>query len=65
VGHKNARYNYDIIYKKGNEKMGVDSLSRKYEEEVSLFSLSLPILDWIDEVCQEWLVDSKIVQHLH
>jgi hypothetical protein len=32
-------YDYGIIYKKGKENMVVDSISRKYEEEGSLFSL--------------------------
>jgi hypothetical protein len=34
-------YDYDIIYKKGKEHVVVYSLSRKYEEEGSLFFLSL------------------------
>jgi len=33
-------YGYEIIYKKGEENVVVDSLSKKYEEEVPLFSLS-------------------------
>jgi hypothetical protein len=42
-------YDYEIIYKKGKENVVVDALSRKYEEEGSLFALSLPILDWLTE----------------
>jgi hypothetical protein len=36
-------YDYEIIYKKGKENVVVDSLSQKYEEEGSLFSLSFII----------------------
>jgi hypothetical protein len=37
-----------------------DDLSRKYEEEGSLFSLSFIVIDWIQYVHQEWLHDIKI-----
>jgi hypothetical protein len=43
-------YDYDIIYKKGKENPIVDSLSRKYEEEGSLFSLSFIVLDCVQDV---------------
>jgi hypothetical protein len=33
-------YDYAIIYKKGKDIVVVDALSRKYEDEGSLFSLS-------------------------
>ena len=36
-------YDYEIFYKKGKENVVVDALSRKYEEEGSLFSLSFII----------------------
>jgi len=32
-------YDYDIIYKKGRENVVANALSRKYEEEGSLFSI--------------------------
>jgi hypothetical protein len=38
-------YNYEIIYKKGKENVVVDSLSQKYEEGGSLFSLFFFVLD--------------------
>ena len=47
-------YNYETIYKKGKGIAVVYVLSRKYEDEGSLFSLSSPILEWVKEVCQEW-----------
>jgi hypothetical protein len=53
-------YNYEIIYKKGKENLVVDSLSWKYEEEGSLFSLSFIFADWFQIVFQEWWQDPKI-----
>jgi hypothetical protein len=44
---KMFRYDYEIIYKKGKENVVVDALSRKYEEDKSLFSLSFIIVDWL------------------
>jgi hypothetical protein len=55
-------YDYEIIYKKGKENVVVDALSRKYEEEGSLFTLSLPIPDWLIESHQEWLENDIMVQ---
>jgi hypothetical protein len=52
-------YDYEIIYKKGKDNVMVDALSQKYEEEGSLFSLSLIVLDWLQAVRQEWLQDPK------
>jgi hypothetical protein len=40
-------YDYDIIYKKGNENVVVDTLSRKYEEEGFLLSVSFIGPDWL------------------
>jgi hypothetical protein len=36
-----------------------DALSRKYEDEGSLFSLSFIVPDWLQAVHQEWLQDPK------
>jgi hypothetical protein len=60
-------YDYEIIYKKGKDNIVVDALSRQHEEDKSLFVLSLPVPDWIEEVCQEWLTHqatSKLIQLL-
>ena len=48
-------YDYEIIYKKGKDNVVADALSKKYEEEGSLFSLSFIVPDWIQAVRQEWL----------
>jgi hypothetical protein len=52
-------YDYEIIYKKGKDNVVVDALSRKYEDEGSLFSLSFIVPDWLQVVRQEWLHDPK------
>jgi hypothetical protein len=52
-------YDYEIIYKKGKDNVVVDALSRKYEEEGSLFSLSFIVPDCLQAVHQEWLQDPK------
>jgi hypothetical protein len=52
-------YDYEIIYKKGKDNVVVDALSKKYEDEGSLFSLSFIVPDWLQVVCQEWLHDPK------
>jgi len=43
-------YNYEIIYKKGEENVVVDVLSKKYDKEDSLFPLTLPMSNWIEDV---------------
>jgi hypothetical protein len=48
-------YDYEIIYKKGKDNVVADALSRKYEDEGSLFSLSFIVPDWLQAVRQEWL----------
>jgi len=42
----------------------VDALFKKYEEEGYIFVLFLLVLDWIAEVCQEWMGNAKVVQLL-
>ena len=43
-------YDYDIIYKKGNDNVVADALYRKYEDEGSLFSLSFIVPDWLQAI---------------
>jgi hypothetical protein len=43
-------YDYDIIYRKGKDNVIGDALSQKYEDEGSLFSLSLIIPYWLQVV---------------
>jgi hypothetical protein len=52
-------YDYEIIYKKGKDNVVADALSRKYEDEGSLFSLSFIVPDWLQAILQEWLQDPK------
>jgi hypothetical protein len=61
-------YDYEIIYKKGKENVVTDALSRKYEDEGSLFSLSFIVPYWLQVVRQEWSHDPKnshLIQQLH
>jgi hypothetical protein len=44
-------YDYEIIYKKGKDNVVADALSKKYEDEGSLFSLSFIVPDWLQAVC--------------
>jgi hypothetical protein len=55
-------YDYEIIYKKGKDNVVADALSRKYEDEGSLFSLSFIVQDWLQAIHQEWLQDTKSSQ---
>jgi phage-related protein len=43
-------YDYEIIYKKGKYNMVNDALSRKYEDEGSLFSLSFIVPYWLQAI---------------
>jgi len=52
-------YDYEIIYKKGKDNVVADALSRKYEDEGSLFSLSFIVPDWLQAICQKWIQDPK------
>jgi len=60
-------YDYEIIYKKRKENLVVDSLSGKYEEEGSLFSISFIIDDWLKLVHHGWFQyheNSSLIQQL-
>jgi hypothetical protein len=55
-------YDYEIIYKKGKDNVVADALSRKYEDEGSLFPPSFIVPDWLQAIRQEWLQDPKSSQ---
>jgi hypothetical protein len=42
----------------------VYALSQQFEEDGSMFSMSLHILGWLEEAYQEWLENEKIIQHI-
>jgi hypothetical protein len=61
-------YDYEIIYKNGKDNIVANALLKKHEEDGSLFSLSLLVLDWIEEVSQKWLMHqttSKLIKNIH
>lgn len=60
-------YDYEISYKKGKDNVAADALSRKFKDVGTLHTLSLPTLDWIQEVQQEWKQDvptQQLIQQL-
>jgi hypothetical protein len=61
MGTKLFGYDYENIYKKGKDNVVADALSRKYEDEGSLFPLSFIVPYWLQVVHQEWLQDPKIL----
>ena len=60
-------YDYEIIYKKGQDNRVADALSRQFEEESTLLAISLPIPEWIEEAHREWFSHpglSKLISQL-
>lgn len=54
-------YVFEIIYKKGKQKMVEDALSREYEDVKALrCSLFIIQLDWIVEAREEWKNDPSV-----
>ena len=56
---KLERYNYEIIYRSGNENVAMVALSRLYE---IIMTLSFPVADWLALLQDEWKRDEKIQQ---
>lgn len=42
-------YDYEIIYKNGKDNVVAEAFSKKYEDDGSMFALSSPIPDWVNE----------------
>ena len=54
-------YVFKIIYKKGNQNVVVDALSRKDEDvEALLYVILIIQLDWIAKDTEKWKNDKKI-----
>ena len=54
-------YDFEIIYKKGNQNVVVDALSMKDEDvEALLYVILIIQRDWIVEALDEWKKDEKI-----
>jgi hypothetical protein len=60
VVDQNVWYDYEIIYKKVKDNVVVDALSKKYEEEGSLFLLSFIAANWLKVISKEWFQDVKL-----
>jgi hypothetical protein len=58
-------YDHEIIYNKDKENVVSDTLSMKYDEEGSIFSLSFLMPNWLWVVYQEWSNDAKIMRMIH
>jgi hypothetical protein len=58
-------YDYEIIYKKGKDNVLVDAVSRKYEEEGSLFSLSfiVPVIT-LNCTTHDYLASGQLISLL-
>jgi len=54
-------YDFEIIYKKGKQKVVADALSRKDEDvEALLCTISIIQPDWINEAREEWNNDEEV-----
>ena len=54
-------YDFEIIYKKENQNVVVDALSRKNEDvEALLYAILIIQPDWIAEAMDKWKNDEKI-----
>ena len=53
-------YDYDITYKKGDDNLVSDALSRTFDDLVSLSTISIPIPKWLQYVQQGYVNDSSL-----
>ena len=58
-------YDFDIIYRKGNNFFFVDALLRKNEDvEAVFYSISIIQPDWINEARDECKKDEEVWPHI-
>ena len=60
-------YYYEFTYKKDKDNLVAGSLSRTFDDHVSLSTISMPIPNWLQSVQQGYANDSslsKIIQQL-
>ena len=55
-------YDYEIAYKKGKDILVAISLSYRFDDHVSLSSISMPIPNWLQFVQQGYVNDSSLSQ---
>ena len=55
-------YDYEITYKKGKDNIVVDALSRTFDDQGSLSTISIPVPNWLQSVQQGYVNDSSLSQ---
>lgn len=54
-------YDFIVEYKRGPENRVTDALSRQKKEEISLALISIPSLDWLEEIKKGYEADQELV----
>ena len=60
-------YDYEITYKNGKDNIVADSLSRTFDDQGSLSTISMHVPNWLQSVQQGYVTNSSlshIIQHL-
>ena len=53
-------YDYAITYKKGKDHLVTDALSRTFDDQGSLSTISMPVPRWLQVVQQGYVNDSSL-----